>query len=74
MAKKLEPNSVSAKIAHTVADWKKYPTQFYNLDAIISVGANTKQRRNSSNQYNLPPRATVPCKSPLYCLSLSNKN
>jgi hypothetical protein len=34
----LNPNSVSAKIAHTAADGKKYPTQFYNLDAIISVG------------------------------------
>ena len=34
----LAPNSVSAKIAHTAADGKKYPTQFYNLDAIISVG------------------------------------
>lgn len=34
----LNPNSVSAKIAHTAADGKNYPTQFYNLDAIISVG------------------------------------
>jgi hypothetical protein len=34
----LDPDSVSAKIAHTAADGKKYPTQFYNLDAIISVG------------------------------------
>ena len=30
--------SVSAKIAHTASDDKKYLTQFYNLDAIISVG------------------------------------
>ena len=36
--KELDPNSVSAKNAHTAADGKKYPTQFYNLDAIISVG------------------------------------
>lgn len=36
--KELEPNSVSAKIAHTAADGKTYSTQFYNLDAIISVG------------------------------------
>ncbi len=36
--KELDPNSVSAKIAHTAADGKTYPTQFYNLDAIISVG------------------------------------
>ena len=34
----LNQNSVSAKIAHTAADGKTYPTQFYNLDAIISVG------------------------------------
>ncbi len=34
----LDPNSVCAKIAHTAADGKTYPTQFYNLDAIISVG------------------------------------
>lgn len=31
-------NSVSAKFAHTAADGKNYLTQFYNLDAIISVG------------------------------------
>jgi hypothetical protein len=30
--------SVCAKIAHTAVDGKKYQTQFYNLDAIISVG------------------------------------
>jgi hypothetical protein len=30
--------SVSAKIAHTAPDGKTYQTQFYNLDAIISVG------------------------------------
>jgi hypothetical protein len=34
----LNADSVSAKIAHTAADGKNYPTQFYNLDAIISVG------------------------------------
>ncbi len=33
--------SVSAKIAHTASDGKKYQTQFYNLDAIISVGYRT---------------------------------
>jgi hypothetical protein len=36
--KELDQNSVSAKIAHTAADGKTYSTQFYNLDAIISVG------------------------------------
>ena len=34
----LNANSVSAKIAHTALDGKTYATQFYNLDAIISVG------------------------------------
>ena len=36
--KELHTDSVCAKIAHTAADGKKYETQFYNLDAIISVG------------------------------------
>lgn len=36
--RELDQNSVSAKIAHTAADGKTYATQFYNLDAIISVG------------------------------------
>ncbi len=36
--RELDLNSVSAKIAHTAADGKTYQTQFYNLDAIISVG------------------------------------
>jgi len=34
----LQEVSVCAKIAHTAADGKTYSTQFYNLDAIISVG------------------------------------
>jgi len=34
----LKEISVSAKIAHTAPDGKRYQTQFYNLDAIISVG------------------------------------
>ena len=34
----LKETSVSAKIAHTASDGKMYQTQFYNLDAIISVG------------------------------------
>jgi hypothetical protein len=34
----LQADSVCAKIALTAADGKSYPTQFYNLDAIISVG------------------------------------
>ncbi len=34
----LEKDSVCAKFAHTAEDGKTYTTQFYNLDAIISVG------------------------------------
>ncbi len=34
----LEKNSVCSKMEHTAEDGKKYQTEFYNLDAIISVG------------------------------------
>ena len=34
----LEENSVCAIFAHTASDGKKYKTNYYNLDAIISVG------------------------------------
>lgn len=34
----LQQDSVCVKIAHTAEDGKIYNTQFYNLDAIISVG------------------------------------
>ena len=34
----LQEDSVCAKIAHTADDGKSYLTQFYNLDAIISIG------------------------------------
>ena len=34
----LEESSVSSILEHTAADGKKYQTQFYNLDAILSVG------------------------------------
>ena len=37
-SEELQPNAVCAKFAHTAEDGKKYSTQFYNLDAIISVG------------------------------------
>ncbi|MDD4333413.1 MAG: virulence protein RhuM/Fic/DOC family protein [Patescibacteria group bacterium] len=37
-SEELNENSVCAKIAHTAADGKKYQTQFYNLDIVISVG------------------------------------
>lgn len=34
----LQQDSVCAKFAHTAEDGKMYNTQFYNLDAVISVG------------------------------------
>jgi hypothetical protein len=34
----LEENSVCRKIRHTAADGKNYDTNYYNLDAILSVG------------------------------------
>ncbi|MFW6374632.1 MAG: virulence RhuM family protein, partial [Thermodesulfobacteriota bacterium] len=34
----LDPDSVIRKFRTTAADGKRYKTQFYNLDAIISVG------------------------------------
>ncbi len=40
----LVENSVRAKFAHTATDGKIYQTQFYNLDAIISVGYRVNSR------------------------------
>ncbi|MBU3964701.1 virulence RhuM family protein [Patescibacteria group bacterium] len=40
----LDRDSVCAKIAHTAVDGKIYKTQFYNLDAIISVGYRVNSR------------------------------
>lgn len=37
-SKELARNSVSSVLEHTAADGKIYKTQFYNLDAIVSVG------------------------------------
>jgi prophage maintenance system killer protein/predicted transcriptional regulator len=41
----LDENSVSSILEHTAPDGKNYATQFYNLDAILSVG----YRVNSKN-------------------------
>ena len=41
----LEEDSVSAKIAHTAQDGKRYNTKFYNLDAILSVGYRVNSRQ-----------------------------
>lgn len=37
-SQELKEDSVCAKIAHTAKDGKKYNTNFYSLDAILSVG------------------------------------
>ena len=41
----LDKNSVTEKISVTASDGKNYLTQFYNLDAIISVGYRVNSRR-----------------------------
>ncbi len=41
----LDQDSVCASFAHTAADGKNYNTNFYNLDAIISVGYRVNSRR-----------------------------
>jgi hypothetical protein len=46
-SKELDEKSVSAKIAHTAEDGKKYLTAFYNLDAILSVGYRVNSKRGT---------------------------
>ena len=41
----LDKNSVTEKISATASDGKKYLMQFYNLDAIISVGSRVNSRK-----------------------------
>ena len=41
----LNKNSVCAKFAHTAEDGKIYKTDFYNLDAIISVGYRVNSKK-----------------------------
>ena len=43
----LERNSVSAFFAHTAPDGKTYQVQYYNLDAIISVGYRVNSKRGT---------------------------
>jgi len=43
----LDRASVCVKFAHTAADGKVYNTQFYNLDAIISVGYRVNSKRGT---------------------------
>ena len=41
----LDKNQVCAKFAHTASDGKTYNTEFYNLDAIISVGYRVNSKK-----------------------------
>lgn len=41
----LNKNSVCANFAHTAEDGKTYKTDFYNLDAIISVGYQVNSKK-----------------------------
>lgn len=41
----LDKNQVCAKFAHTANDGKTYKTEFYNLDAIISVGYRVNSKK-----------------------------
>jgi len=43
----LDKTAVRAKFAHTAPDGKKYQTQFYNLDAILSVGYRVNSKRGT---------------------------
>lgn len=47
-SEELKEISVSAKIAHTASDCKTHQTQFYNLDAIISVGYRVNSTQTTS--------------------------
>ena len=46
----LVESAVCAKIAHTASDGKTYQTQFYNLDAVISVGYRVNSIRAKGDQ------------------------
>jgi hypothetical protein len=43
----LDKESVCAKLAHTAEDGKTYHAQYYNLDAVISVGYRVNSRRGT---------------------------
>ena len=44
----LDQGAVCAKFAHTAADGKTYSVEFYNLDAILSVGSSLVARASLS--------------------------
>jgi hypothetical protein len=54
----LDKGSVCAKFAHTAEDGKTYQAQFYNLDAVISVGYGVNSKRGTEFPflYNSPEK------------------
>ena len=52
----LDPNSVCRKFRQTAADGKNYEVQFYNLDAIISVGYRVNSVRATQFRRSMPKR------------------
>lgn len=46
-SKELNKDSVCAYFAHTAADGKTYDTEYYNLDAILSVGYRVSSKRGT---------------------------
>ena len=49
----LDKNSVCSILEHTAEDGKKYQTDYYNLDAIISVGYRVKQDKLYKSDFDL---------------------
>ena len=49
----LDADSVVANFATTASDGKKYKTNFYNLDAIISVGYRVNSKNATRSEYGL---------------------
>lgn len=66
----LDKNSVHSILEYTANDWKVYKTNFYNLDAIISVG----YRVNSKNATAFRIRATTILKNHLLNWYSLNEN
>lgn len=73
----LDQNSVCRKFRRTAADGKNYETQFYNLDAIISVGYR-KTRPLILFLYYFPPQNLIILEIFVgflrFCLRISKKN
>ncbi|MGC1377378.1 MAG: RhuM family protein [Anaerolineales bacterium] len=53
----LQENSICAIFAHTAEDGKDYQTNFYNLDAIISVGYRVNSEQ--ATRFRMPQTSEV---------------